>query len=39
MKPVIDKTTAKEKFNLVALDDSFPNKPQGHGGNLYLCKL
>ena len=32
MKPAIDKTTSKEKFNLVGLDDSFPNKPQGSWG-------
>ena len=32
MKPAIDKTTSKEKFNLVGLDDSFPNKPHGSWG-------
>ena len=29
MKPAIDKTTSKEKLNLVGLDDSFPNKSKG----------
>ena len=29
MKPAIDTTTSKEKFNLVGLDDSFPNKSKG----------
>ena len=32
MKPAIDKITSKEKFNLLGLDDSFPNKPQGSWG-------
>ena len=32
MKPAIDKTISKEKFNLVGLDDSFPNKPHGSWG-------
>ena len=39
MNPAIDKTTSKEKFSLVGLDDSFPKNLSDHGGNLYLCKL
>ena len=39
MNPAIDKTTSKEKFSLVGLDDSFPKNLRDHGGNLYLCKL
>ena len=38
MKPAIDKTTSKEKFNLVGLDDSFPNKPHGSWGKSVSVK-
>ena len=42
MKPAIDsseedKTISKEKCNLVGLDDSFPNKPQGYMVEICIC--
>ena len=42
MKPAIDssqddETASKERFNLVGLDDSFPDKPQGHMMQMCSC--
>ena len=37
MKPAIDKTTSKEKFNLVGLDDSFPKQTSGIIGEICIC--
>ena len=39
VKPAIDKTTSKEKFNLVDLMIHFQINLMDHGGYLYLCKL
>ena len=37
MKPAIDKTTSKEKFNLIGLDDSFPKQTSGIIGEICIC--
>jgi len=34
-----DETTSKERFNLVGLDNSFPNKLQGHMIQICICVI